>query len=283
MTIKIAENTYKRARELGILNQIIWYYQFKTLNSHGFLKSGQVSQQTLSLQISTATLWRRIDKLISVGLMKKHRNGYQLISYDDLWTLLGYDMSIYIGRNNKRRLGKFKIHKISVKDIKDIREWIVYVDLRDNLKKQVHAAFNKIFKDKRYRHADISRTVIFSAKKAVLENQFRNNVQTIRLYDETIENAKLSEIYQKSNRQLVNPDITLSLRGIMNLFGLSNTSTAHNIIQRLKSLKMIDIEQRIVPIGSAVEFSLFKKIAHNHFQRDGILYRRLPNKIYLLS
>jgi len=215
--------------------------------------------------------------------MKRHRNGYQLVSYDTLWTILGYDMSDYKGKSGKLRRGKFKIHKISIKNINTIKEWIAYVDLRDNLKKQVHAAFNKLLKDKRYRHAAPSRTVIFSAKKAALKNLFRNNVQTIRLYDETIEHSKYSELNQKSKQQLVNPDITLSLYGIMNLFGLSNTSAAHNIVNRLKSLKMIDVKQRIVPISSGIDFESFKKIAHNHFQHDGVLYRRLPNAINPLS
>jgi len=285
MTIKIAEKTYRNAKDLNILNEVVWYYQFKALNDHGFFKSGQVSQQTTTLNISTSTLWRRINKLISVGLMKKHRNGYQLISYDKLWTLLQYDMSVTTGRNGRKRFGSFKIHKITVSKstFNNIKEWIAYVDLRDNLNKQTHAAFNKIIKDKRYRHAAISRTVILSAKKAALKNQFRNNVQTIRLYDETIESSKYDEFNQKQKHQLVNPDITLSLYGIMNLFGLSNTSSAHNIVQRLKSIKLIDVKQRIVPISLSIDFESFKKIAHNHFQRDGVLYRRLPNLITPLS
>lgn len=279
--LKIPCQCYSKSKDANLLNDVIFYYQIKSINDHGFFKNNtlikQINQHT---EYATSTIWRKVKRLQENHLMTKHNNGYHIASYDKLFNILNYDLTW-----NGKRKGNFKIHRIPLDQIDDVKSWLAYVDVRDNLNKQVKIAYKKLLKDKRYQYTGKSlHCASKKYKQYQLDQIAKSPVQMVKFNDDTKLAYQLSQANQRANQhdKMCNPDVTLSLKGICRILHLSNTSCAHKIIQRLKQFNMIDTIKRIAPYKTThMSYQQYLKIAHKYLLIDGVLFRRLPNKLIL--
>ena len=260
-----------------MLNQVIFYYQLKSIVSdHGFLSSKTIINQTSILKLSQSSIWRKVDQLVTCGLLIKHSNGYRLVSYNQLYNILGYDMTYNV---IKKRLGCFKIHKIVNYTIHSLKYVFAFIDIRDNMKRQMHNAWKNLRKDSRYAESKLH----CGTRRQKLQSLCSNNVRTISLNDETQYIQQLCESLDKHSDYSCNPDITLSLKGICRVLGISSTQTAFNIISNLKRLELMDSLNRFIFVETT-DLSLdtfHTKYDRRYYQLgpNGIVLRRITNKL----
>lgn len=278
--LKIPQQCFINSKNRNIVNQVVYFYQLKMINEHGLFINGQViSTISKATDYKSANIWKKNRELINLGLLHKHKQGYRLSSYDKLFTLLGYDMS-----KNGHRKGSFKIHRIPFDKIRDIKSWIVKVDLHDNINEQIRKAFNNLLKDKRYQYTGKQlHCASLSQKKEILQSIANNTVQMVRFNDEAILYRQMDEAYGKSsNRIFCNPDVTLSLQGVCNVLGLTNTSSAYRIINRLVQFDLIKVQKRKLRVGNtSIDYNDYKEhYSDMYILKDGCLWRRLCNKIF---
>jgi DNA-binding Lrp family transcriptional regulator len=115
--MKIAEGTYKSANMKGVLTPYLVWCKLKDYNNQGTVGRDKesITQAANYLKISVPTLRSCLAKLRDLGIVRRHRYSYSLVSYDKCWEILGLDMSCY---PNKNRKGKFKIWQLSIEDLK---------------------------------------------------------------------------------------------------------------------------------------------------------------------
>lgn len=278
--LKIAQGCYGKSVQLGILNQVEFYYSLKKIHSNGFFENGTlVNTIQRHIGYTNSTIWKKVKQLTSLGLMYKHKQGYRLASYDKLFSILGYDIT-----TGEHRKGTFKIHKIPTNTINDIKSWLALVDIRDNLNAQTHKAHYNLHKDKRYQYTENNlHCASLRDKRQILNHVAKKTVQMIQFNEESIMAVQLQQAYCKRDDDKVycNPDVTLSLKGICRILGLSNTSSAHNIVQRMKINQLISVQSRMVRVGSTcIDYDTYiKQYSDLYILKQGVLWRRVPNKI----
>ena len=268
--IKIPAGCYKKAKDKNLLNEVSWYYEFKIhADQSGFISKKQLTQGFKRLG-SRATIYNRMTRLIYCGLVKKVSNGYQIVKYDRLFELLGYDMS-----KCGHRKGTFKVHKIPAKEIKNIKVWMAFVDIRDNLNNQISVVWSKLQRLYPDRYT-VKNSHNLGTKRQILKDLTKFNVQTIKDRHQAIDDYEYAEARQIHTPQHLNTDITLSLSGICNILGLSNTSSAYKIVSYMEGYGLLISKRRTVMMGATIE----DKVDNNRFYIDGsTLFARIPNKI----
>lgn len=276
--IKIAIGLSRRARECGIFNDVVLFYQLKCINSHGFFhKKDVVSQLHSHLKLSKSNIYLKLSRLIELKLLHRNKLGYNLASYDQLFHLLKYDMTY---NDTSKRLGDFKISKIKVRSLQDVKSLLDFVQIRHNLKAQTHTAFRSLKKDNRFQYTakyKIRKNLGTRAQILAVESK-----DLVRLDEMNQFSINLNQV--NSSKNLCNPDITLSLRGICSVLGLSNTSSAFLIINKLKQLKLVKILQRSFIVQCSVSYSDFKERFDQRFYRfeSGVVTKKLSNKVIIL-
>lgn len=272
--IKIPSGGYKKARAIGVLNELCFYYRCKVVvDQHGFIPKGKIVPTLKSLMLSDGAIWNHIRKAIECGFIKKNKQGYRLVSYDQVFSILGYDMTIVKGRK-----GTFKIHKVSVKHIDQIKSWIAFVDIRDNLKTQVINAWRNLKSDSRYQYTVPKTRIPLSHKKAILDDIAEDYVHMVKLNDQAIYTNQLQDDYGHEQTHFCNADITLSLKGIGKLLGLTNTSSAHKIVRSLIDLGLMTKRNRVIRIGATL-LTRDQINTKTHYIELGAIFRRICNKI----
>jgi len=278
--LKIPHQCYSRSISRNLLNDVEFYYTLKTIDQNGFFRHGTVvSTIQQHTKYASATIWNKIRKLTNCNLLAKHKQGYRLVSYDKLFSVLGYDLT-----KTDHRKGQFKIHKIPVSQINDIKSWIALIDVRDNLNQQIHKAYYNLHKDKRYQYTENNLHCANKRfKQQVLESVAKNTVRMVDLNEEAMTVIQMDELHCKHNKANVycNADVTLSLKGICKVLGLSSTSSAHRIVQRMKSNQLVEVKNRMMRLGAtSIDYATYcKEYADRYILKDGALWRRLPNKI----
>jgi len=111
--LKVPEGLSKIGRDRGILKQIEFYYKLKPILTTGsFQKKGMVTFIKKYHDISKSTIHLRMNELVKLGFAVDYGKRYNLIAYDKLFDLLGYDIKYrWKGRQYPRR-GDFGITKI---------------------------------------------------------------------------------------------------------------------------------------------------------------------------
>ena len=135
--IKVPEGCRRASCAAGLESEVIIFFKLKSIRVDGFFKTGiNLSQITSKLDTTERTVRRWFTKLEECGFAYRNDNGIGLISYDRLYTRLGYDMSIKRNRNGKTRVGSFKIYKIDALDVKHIGSAITAEEIRLNQSRQ---------------------------------------------------------------------------------------------------------------------------------------------------
>lgn len=113
LVIKVPEGCLKKASDIDMREEALIYFKLKLICNHGYFEFGGGAKLiSNSMCLSERTVKRYFKRLCDVGMMYKDDNGYGLVKYDRMYEILGFDMT---PNKRKRRLGKFKIFKISVK------------------------------------------------------------------------------------------------------------------------------------------------------------------------
>ena len=128
----MAEGLFNKARAKGILSDVKFYYKLKSIVNHGFFQKSEIIEIYLAqFKGSKSFTYRKLDRLLTLGLIRKD-NGYRLIKYDDLFLLLGYDMT----RKNSKRLGNFKIHMISSDHVGNLEGHLCVEEMKLKMRRQ---------------------------------------------------------------------------------------------------------------------------------------------------
>lgn len=220
-----------------------------------------------------------MSRLLELQMMRKDVDGYRLVKYDSLFEMLGYDLSW-----NGKRYGEFKLHKIPSNQCRNLKELMAFLDIRDNLNSQVKRAFKALKSTKQYTVPYHTCTGMDNKRKA-LSMIVKKNLRTIvKSNDENRERVEFAEAFGKSiDSTYCNPDVTLSLKGICRVLGLSNTSSAHLILQKLRKQQRIDINKRSLFIETTTlsDREARTQYGNNFKVKDGMLFRTLSNQIIL--
>ena len=147
--IKIAEQTYKLANRKGVLNVYLTWCKLKSYNSQGTIKreSTEIEKVASFISISTPTLRTHLTKLVKLGLVKRNKYSYSLVSYDRCWEILGLDLSPSKSKT-KTRKGSFIIFKIE--DRENLKEKIELSEIVISTQRQAFQARKSILKQSKY-------------------------------------------------------------------------------------------------------------------------------------
>ena len=289
--IKVPEGAIKAANELGILKDVEFYYQLKVLNEEGFFPKGSiVSSIKRKYKTGQSTIWRKIRRLLDIGLIRKDAEGYRICKYDTLFSILGYDMTYDI---SKQRRGNFKIFKLSLNQIDKMILHVAKEEIDLNLKRQVYKTWAKIKKNKGFKkllRKECTQALSFNEIRALIERLFNkvNKVDYIKSINESKEAyqyAKMSEKHSMDDLNYVNLDITLTNRTISKLMGYKTSLKGFQIQKALVELKLIRSEKREFYLGTTtLTYKQFRKEFKDPTIRmvDSALYKRMPNKIKVL-
>lgn len=131
------EGLLKRANQAKILPSVLFFYQLKAMNTNGvFIRNGLLKNLGQFLKITPSAVFKRLEELIRLQLIRKTEQRYILCSYDTLFKLLKYDLDYNFKAN---RYGKFKIFKLSI--VEDFMLLFSYCEIAFNFSKQRY--FNK--------------------------------------------------------------------------------------------------------------------------------------------
>lgn len=114
--IKIAENTYRLANESGILKEYLTYCKLKAYRNDGCINKRDVSIAAKFIGKGKSTLRDHLTVLVKLGLVKREKYHYRLVSYDVAWDILGQDLS---PNENKKRNGNFAIFRLPMERLKE--------------------------------------------------------------------------------------------------------------------------------------------------------------------
>lgn len=102
--IKVPEGLIRKANQMGILHIISFWYELKSKKREGrFLKS-----ELFNLGYSQSYVYKLINSLKNLNLIKDNTSSIQLCKYDDMFLELGFDLT----PKDYGRKGKFKIFKV---------------------------------------------------------------------------------------------------------------------------------------------------------------------------
>ena len=94
---KIAQGLYKKANELGLSSNIIFWYKLKYLNDEGVLTKGNIVTCVRKVtNLSNSSIRRKIARLVDLGWIIDNDHQYNLISYDKLFSYFHYFLSCFM-------------------------------------------------------------------------------------------------------------------------------------------------------------------------------------------
>lgn len=214
--LKVPEGLVEKSNKLGVLSEVLFYYQLKSLNKQGhFREASEIIEQT---KLSKSFVYSKLTSLSNLGLVKKTFNGYTLCSYETLWDKLGYDLSIERGKQEYRK-GKFYIHKIYYSKIFYFK--IVQQEIKLNLNKQKRA-----YKIK---------------KRILIKNLIQKSTKKGCKMTKVQALATIIKIEEYSFRLF----FSLASTGLARILGLSSPSQGYRTAQKLKQLHLINYSYSI--------------------------------------
>jgi len=277
INLKVPAGIIKRANEKGILSDLLFYYQLKSLNIDGSFKQGQITPLLISkFNYSSSSIWRKIGNLVKLDFIIKNEYEYNLISYDRFFSTLGYnlDEKIYY-KNYSKRYGNFKIFKIPVNELNNFIERITYEEIKLNFKKQAY----QILKQVKDSSSSINRLI----PKNILKKITLRDISSFELINNYLIDQKILKVEDK---EFDKNDISLSCSGIAKMMGFNSASKGWKLEKKLEKLGFLYIQPRkyLLEINDYLANILFKSlssISPNYVLDQGRLYYYGINKLYL--
>ncbi len=270
VTLKILQGSYRIANENGILTEFIFYHQLKRLRIDGFFARGTIKNYFDALPYKEVTIRSKITRMIELGFIRKENGGYQLISYDDLWKLLGYDL---------RDPSKYRI--IRVNSDTEFKWELMTLEIDKNIRSQERIAI----KGHIYKECDLNPDTDKIPKKLIkaMARKFSHKIALRK---------QLLEIRRTLSYAKVNYDFTLSCEGVAKLFGYTSGAQGWQIEKELKRRNLLKVMKRPpLFISSDISELVFYAIVDeqpNHpilsrcfMTNDGVVFLRRANLLEL--
>jgi hypothetical protein len=253
--VKVPEGMYKRIYTIGgrkFLADIVFWYKLKAYTTDGFLKRGNIlAIANQATGYSESGASKKIRSLIGYSLITETSSGIHLSSYDYLFGLLGYDLTPKNRNGRYHRKGSFKIWKLPTENIGELVDFMMYYDIHLVIQRQKYIERSKLKRHERY-------------------------------------NGTSGE--EKNLDKLIAGRITLSCRGTAEMFGYKSKSKGHEILHKLKKLKMIKLwgRYKIISTSKAESQRIYealraKKKTSKYKMMNGLLYEILANGIDSVS
>jgi DNA-binding Lrp family transcriptional regulator len=267
--LKIPEGAYKSANEKGILDELLFYYDLKSLNPHGFFSRGSGSILIKDkLNISESTLRRNLKKLEKLTWIKRINANILLTNYDHLWITLGLDP----------HKEKIKIHKLAPDG--NLIKNLFFEEIKLNLKRQKHKLFENYVKN------ELSDNGVNKHPEYMHKSKLAIIVRKLKPYiQKSLKDGHLKQLrYFKKHLQYkgTNFDVTLTCKGIACIFGYKAESQGYIIQQQLKNCNKITITKRCLLINKSFHGKGYVELPKSFFIKGKHLYKQLPNMITII-
>ncbi len=246
--MKVVQFAYKKANELGILKEFLFYYDLKSINIQGFLPRGQVISQIKSkTNLSEATINRRISALHKLGWIIISKSGISLRKYDIVWKTLKITKLQYDGQRIFKidSRGKFQ----SLIELEEIKSCLT----------------GQAFQIKRKVSEDTEKSQDKLVKKFGFPKMFK---------------LILKQVFDKDAFLNINFDVNVSCQKVALLLGYSSAMQGHLIEKKLAQEGLIVVKNRYRFINSSGNI---KNIPKGCFvSKNFKIIQQLPNDIIIL-
>lgn len=276
--LKVPEGLFAKANRMGILKDIEFYYQLKTINEQGFLKKSDLVghiQQHFSL--STSSIWRKIKRLLNLKFLRAETNGYSLVKYDVFYSLLGYQIKPR-ALHLKYNVNEFKLFKLSLSCISDIIAHIALEEFKLKRKRMLFAASVRYSQDSSYKNDTADS--YWNREEFFVEKFKRTHV--VSYIDKIIHDKYLHDFQVQSTgyseSSSCNIDLNITCQSFAELLGYKSSRQGHILQQRLVQMGYIEVVNRQFIYAPFIEGEL----PYGCFRKHGVVYKQLPNAISLL-
>lgn len=206
--IKIAQETYKLANEMGHLNIYLTWCMLKSYNVQGTIKRDRASicKVAIYLNKSESSLRLHLTKLVGIGLIKRSKYSYSLVSYDRCWEFLGLDLTKH---SEKDRKGSFLIFKYN--GVTDLKENIELSEIQIHTKRQAYQARKSILKDSD-QFTDTEKKAVkdcrFTNLPILLDNLYIKKLSVLRNVERSLESTDMLKYCEAKGRRYSYTKIT---------------------------------------------------------------------------
>jgi hypothetical protein len=269
--VKIPERLYQVTRDLKNQKDVEFYYVLKRLDNSGFIhKRDLISKTSNYTKLSTASIYRRVDRLLRLKWLKKTSNGYRLCTYKTLFKILGYRerfhyTNIIVGKN-------VSAIELSVK-----------IEIERKLQKQAFTAVVALSRDKTYQRSyKKTRGKLLDRLDQVVQDQLAYMVKKNQQAKEIAQYRQETQSFVETSG-FCNPDITMSHETLKDFLHLSSTSQVYYLLKGMQEKGMVDIERdRRVLVDKNISYFEFLKNYGDYFYRykNRNAYKILPNKYF---
>jgi hypothetical protein len=266
--LKVPEGAYRMANQKGVLHEFLFYNQIKSLNPQGYFSRGSgIKFIKDSLKISDSTLYRNLKKLEKLTWVKRVNGNAIVTNYDHIWITLGLDP----------HKEKIKIHKVLPGD--RFIETLLLEEIKLNLKRQKQKMFVNHVKQELF-NDDVQHPEYMQKSK------FDMLVRKLKPYvTKHLKQCHRDQLrYFKKHLHYKGPnfDITLTCKGISQLFGYIAESQGYIIQQLLKNCNLITITRRSLLINKNFKGKGYVELPKSLYVKGKHLYKQLPNLISVI-
>jgi len=274
--LKVPEGIVRKANEVGVLSNLLFYYKLKSIKIDGFFKiETAIKEIQAYTKLSIPNIYKQINALRYLKWIKKDKTGYSIINYDSLFEKMGYSVELKeIGDTGAFRKGTFKIFKVLSAHLDKFITYIAYEEIKLSLNRQRYRLKKKLGQDSRF--------------DALIQKQ----KMEFKLWNDGFWSSltKFESIKEQINRYLgdnksINLDITLSTRGISRILGFKSSSKGYRIEKELEKLKLIQIIKRNIVFDNTYDFNVLRRflglraLSDSFKYKNSVIYYTLSNKL----
>lgn len=256
--LKFPEGLFKIARDNKMLKPLVFWYKLKPIYKSGRFEIKSFNKTVQSFyKISRTNIKFHIDILLKCGLIKKHGNYYQLVSYDKLFKHFGYDLKF-----NGKRKGTFKIDNVDIEYIPVLEDRVDCGEMKLNIDRQM-CCLKEIAPDEVVSNSYVIKDV---------RNELFYDMTNIQLTKETISNAvKNLYEYKTSSGKYQNLVTGISCRGLCRLLGFKSTKSVHDLKYRAFKHGLIELINQTIRFRDFCGFS--EEVLLKHFLRPNFNFK----------
>lgn len=206
-SIKYLHKSFFKAKKLGLLNPYMFYLTLKSVGKGGTIKYGEVSPTInkhfkLSKAIISKYMKICIEKGFIIPIVNKKGDTlfYSIVSYQKVWSILGFDIS-EPNENNNIRWTDNKILKVNIgkcNNLKDIINTIIVEELRYDQFIQKKTRENQSGDDKNNQQDNFDSSEALSCKTLAQKFGFKSPMTGSRLRNQ-LNNDGLIQLVEMSN------------------------------------------------------------------------------------
>ena len=246
--LKVPEGFLKICRKNKILSDMVFFYQLKSINKEGyFKKEGFAKMVSERFSISEPSLFRKLKRLIDLGIVVNLKFSYNLISYHKLWDIFGYDLSVQKTKKKRFRRGNFRLVKLNVQEY--LSNFVNYCDFEEinlNIRRQNYEV-GKYISEKKRLDVVSNRAKMDVTGNILTYRPLNTNIDSDPYYLDEYLNGLLK--YQVSKKLNLNLMPTISCVGLCELLGFKSTSCSYKLLQRIERLNFCTVFKQRVFLG----------------------------------